>query len=137
MAGLDAQRVLSWNDVSREVLNEYIQRQVVSGDELMLAKLHMKKGATVSTHSHPNEQFSYILKGKVRFQYGENLGHEVEVGAGELLHIPSNVLHNAVCLEDAIDLDIFTPPRKDWATSEGNRYLSGNAVSKQIKGASV
>jgi quercetin dioxygenase-like cupin family protein len=128
MPKLAVQRSFRWTDVPPEAVSESILRQVVSGDALMLSKLQMKKGATVSTHTHPNEQFTYILEGKVRFNYGENLENEVIVGAGELLHLPANVPHNAVCLEDAVDLDIFTPLRKDWATVEGNRYLTGDDV---------
>ncbi|WP_323118084.1 cupin domain-containing protein [Burkholderia alba] len=125
MMKLNSDPFVAWSDVPREVLNEYIQRQVVSGDQLMLAKLHMKSGATVATHSHPNEQFTYILSGKVLFNYGKHLEHQAVVSAGELLHIPADVPHNAKCLEDAIDLDIFTPPRADWDTAAGNRYFSG------------
>ena len=39
---------------------------------------------------------------------------EVIVRAGEVLHIPSNVPHEAVALEDTLDVDIFNPPRQDW-----------------------
>jgi quercetin dioxygenase-like cupin family protein len=126
-------RFSRWMDVPCEAVSETILRQVVSGDALTLSKLQMKKGATVSTHAHPNEQFTYILEGKVQFKYGEKLENHVIVGAGELLHIPANVPHNAVCLEDAIDLDIFTPIRADWATTEGNRYLLGDAVPTKEK----
>ncbi|WP_175954100.1 cupin domain-containing protein [Burkholderia sp. BCC0405] len=127
---------VAWSDVPLETLNEYIQRQVVSGDQLTLAMLHMKAGAWVATHSHPNEQLTYILSGKVLFRYGTSLEHEAVVSAGELFHIPAGVPHNAKCLENAIDLDIFTPPRTDWDTVDGNRYfLAGDAAAKfEIKG---
>jgi quercetin dioxygenase-like cupin family protein len=36
------------------------------------------------------------------------------VRKGEVLHIPSNVPHRAVALEDTLDLDIFSPIRPDW-----------------------
>ena len=41
-------------------------------------------------------------------------GREVTVHAGEVLHIPSYVPHEAVALEDTVDLDIFSPIRPDW-----------------------
>jgi hypothetical protein len=34
--------------------------------------------------------------------------------AGEVLHIPSMVLHKAEALADTVDVDIFSPPRQDW-----------------------
>jgi hypothetical protein len=33
---------------------------------------------------------------------------------GEVLVIPSNVPHEAVALEDTLDVDVFSPPRSDW-----------------------
>lgn len=118
-----------WEQVKREVITEKIERQVISGDQLMMVKLFLKKGAFVGTHSHPNEQFTYILNGKILFRYGENLQYEASVGANEVLHIPANLPHNALCLEDAVDLDIFTPPRTDWATASGSQYLTGVSVT--------
>ena len=38
----------------------------------------------------------------------------VDVAAGELLHIPPHVPHSAEALEDTLDVDIFSPPRRDW-----------------------
>jgi len=31
-----------------------------------------------------------------------------------VLHLPSNVPHEAYSLEDTLDVDIFVPPRQDW-----------------------
>jgi unsaturated pyranuronate lyase len=36
------------------------------------------------------------------------------VNKGQVLHIPSNVPHSAVAVEDTVDLDIFSPIRQDW-----------------------
>jgi quercetin dioxygenase-like cupin family protein len=44
------------------------------------------------------------------------------VRQGEVLHIPSNVPHRAVALEDTLDLDIFSPIRTDWLTKD-DAYL--------------
>ena len=43
-------------------------------------------------------------------------------GEGEVLHIPSNVPHSAVAIEDTVDLDIFSPIRTDWLTRQ-DEYL--------------
>ncbi|AJX35271.1 Predicted mannose-6-phosphate isomerase [Burkholderia oklahomensis] len=129
MAGLNERGFGAWDRVEREVLTDQIERQVVSGDALMMAKLFLKKGAFVGTHAHPNEQFTCILEGRLLFRYGEQLEHEAEVGPGEILHIPANVPHNALCLEDAVDLDVFTPLRADWLAPDGNRYFSGASAA--------
>ena len=73
-----------------------------------------QKGAIVPQHSHDNEQLTYVLEGKLRFWIGEDGSEVVDVGPGEVLHLPSNVPHKAEALEETLDVDIFTPPRRDW-----------------------
>ena len=68
----------------------------------------------VPKHQHHNEQFTYILEGALRFWLGDDGSEVVDVHAGEVLHIPSNVWHKAEALEDTLDVDIFDPPREDW-----------------------
>lgn len=80
MAGLNEHGHGTWDAIAREVLTPRITRQVVHGDALTMAKLFMKKGAFVATHSHPNEQFTMILSGRLLFRYGERLEYEAEVG---------------------------------------------------------
>jgi quercetin dioxygenase-like cupin family protein len=65
-------------------------------------------------HSHENEQLTYILEGLLRFSLGDDASEVVDVAAGEVLHIPSNVPHQAEALETTLDVDIFCPPRQDW-----------------------
>jgi quercetin dioxygenase-like cupin family protein len=97
--------------VELEHLNPLLRRQFVVGEKVMVARVLLKRGCVVPLHSHHNEQVTYILEGALKF--GLN-GEEVVVRAGEVLCIPSNVPHQAVALEDTVDLDIFTPPREDW-----------------------
>ena len=80
----------------------------------MLAHVYLKKGALVPQHHHENEQMTYILEGSLHFYLGEDEKEEVVVSAGEVLHIPSNLPHKAIALEDTLDVDVFTPPRQDW-----------------------
>jgi len=80
----------------------------------MLAHVYLKKGCVVPRHSHENEQITYILEGRLRFWLGADEAQILEVGAGEVLHIPSGVQHKAEALEDTLDVDIFSPPRQDW-----------------------
>ena len=101
----------AWKDVEREKLNEKIDREMVVGNKLMLARVFLKKGAHVPKHQHHNEQVTYILEGALKFAIDEK---EIVVHAGEVLCIPSNMPHEAWALEDTLDLDVFDPPREDW-----------------------
>lgn len=103
-----------WSDLPLEQLSETISRKLITGDRLMLAHVYLQKGALVPKHQHENEQLTYILEGALRFRLGENLEETVVVAAGEVLHIPSNVWHEAEALEDTLDVDVFSPPRQDW-----------------------
>ncbi len=103
-----------WDDLPREELNPLIGRRLVSGERLMIAQVYLTKGAIVPQHSHDNEQLAYILEGKLRFWLGEDESEVVDVAAGEMLHLPSNLPHKAEALEDTLDLDVFAPPRADW-----------------------
>jgi quercetin dioxygenase-like cupin family protein len=104
-------KYLAWKDVEREQLNPHIDREMVVGDKIMLARVLMKKGAHVPLHHHHNEQVTYILEGSLKFNVG---GKEIVVRAGEVLCIPPNMPHEAWAEEDTVDLDVFNPPREDW-----------------------
>jgi quercetin dioxygenase-like cupin family protein len=91
-----------------------LDRRLITGDRMMLAHVYLKKGCIVPKHSHENEQFTYILEGALRFWIGDDGAEEVIVRAGEVLHIPSHVPHQAEALEDTLDVDVFDPPRQDW-----------------------
>lgn len=112
-------RHYTWNSVPLEVMSEVISRKVISGQNAMVAQVFLKKDAVVPEHRHESEQITYILEGALKFELE---GQEVIVREGEVLHIPSNVPHRAVALEDTLDLDIFSPIRTDWLTKD-DAYL--------------
>jgi quercetin dioxygenase-like cupin family protein len=116
-----------WNTVEREKLNENIDREMVVGQKVMLARVLMKKGAHVPLHHHHNEQVTYILEGALKFAID---GKEVVVRAGEVLCIPSNMPHEAWALEETVDLDVFTPPREDWLNKTDD-YLRHDVPMKK------
>jgi quercetin dioxygenase-like cupin family protein len=104
-------KYIPWKSVDLEDLNPLLQRQMVVGQQVMLARVLLKKGCIVPLHSHINEQITYILEGALKFEID---GREIVVSAGEVLCIPPNMPHKATALEDTVDLDIFNPPRADW-----------------------
>ena len=122
-------KYVPWDSVELEDLNPLLKRQFVVGENVMIARILLKKGCVVPLHSHHNEQVTYILEGALKF--GLN-GEEVVVRAGEVLCIPPNVPHQAVALEDTVDLDIFTPPREDWI-AKTDAYLRGGQAAPGSK----
>ena len=112
---------IPWNTIALEDLNPLLQRQFVVGQEVMLARVLLKKGCIVPEHSHHNEQLTYILEGALKFWID---GKEIVVNAGEVLCIPAHMPHKAEALADTVDLDIFNPPRADWI-NKTDQYLRG------------
>jgi len=113
---MDQRRVTfyRWEDMPREKVTEMLDRRLITGDRMMLSHVYLKKGAIVPQHSHENEQITYILEGGLRFWIGADESEMIDVLAGDVLHIPSHVLHKAEALSDTLDVDIFSPPRQDW-----------------------
>jgi quercetin dioxygenase-like cupin family protein len=103
-----------WEDLPREQLNDHIDRRLITGCNMMIAHIYLKKGGIVPMHSHHNEQITYVLEGALRFLLGDDQDEEVIVRSGEVLTIPPNLPHSAEALEDTLDVDVFNPPRQDW-----------------------
>ncbi len=116
-----ALKYVPWSTVALEDLNPLLQRQFVVGQEIMVARVLLKKGCIVPEHSHQNEQLTYILEGVLKFFID---GQEIVVNAGEVLCIPSHMPHKAEALADTVDLDVFCPPRADWI-NKTDQYLRG------------
>ncbi len=122
MSHTPALKYIKWSEVNREQLNPLMDRQMLVGDKMMLARVLLKKGAHVPEHHHHNEQVTYILEGALKFKID---GREIVVHAGEVLCIPPNMPHEAWAVEDTEDLDVFMPPREDWLAGTDS-YLRGS-----------
>ena len=76
----------------------------VEGDRMIVALMRMPAGTGAEPHSHPNEQWIYILEGTFNAKVGEK---EVEAKPGSVLYIPSNVVHSGKATPDR-DVVFFT-----------------------------
>jgi quercetin dioxygenase-like cupin family protein len=112
-------RLVPWSSVPVESLNPLLGLHFVVGENVMLARVLLKKGAVVPEHSHPNEQITFVLEGALKFWID---GRELVVNSGEVLTIPPNIPHKAEALADTVDFDVFNPPRADWM-NKTNAYL--------------
>lgn len=115
----------SWNSLPLEAVTDKLDRRLITGQDMMIAHVYLKKGALVPMHHHHNEQITYILTGALRFTIGGENPRTLDVRAGEVLHLPSNVPHEALALEDTLDVDIFSPPRQDWLDKTDDYLRSG------------
>jgi unsaturated pyranuronate lyase len=113
-----------WHDIDKEELKPDLHRRLIPAERMTLGHVYLDEGCVVPTHSHENEQLTYILEGALRFWLGDDESQVVDVKAGEVLRIPPNLPHRAEALEDTLDVDIFCPPRADWFDGS-DAYLRG------------
>ena len=107
-------RLTTWDDLPLQPMRGGITRRFVHTDEMMVAQVNFAAGDSVPAHRHDNEQYTYVISGALRFLFGEQQDEEVVVGPGQIVLIPSGLLHSASADADTFELDIFCPPRQDW-----------------------
>ena len=72
--------------------------KLVTGEQVELGLLRYKKGEGAEPHAHPHEQIFLVLKGVIQ----ATLGGEVRtLQAGQVMHVPPNLLHGIRIVEDA------------------------------------
>lgn len=114
---------VAWDSIQEDRLIGGITRRIVTGERVMLGRLHFPKGARVPAHTHESEQLTHVISGALRFIVD---GKEMVVHAGETLVIPSFVEHSAEALEETDDIDAFGPIRTDWLDGS-DAYLREDA----------
>jgi quercetin dioxygenase-like cupin family protein len=113
---------LSWDTVRNEEVTPSMQRKIISGEKLMLAKMQFKDGFVVPLHAHENEQITHVISGTVRFWFGENKEQQMDLNAGETVVIPASLPHEALMIGNVEEIDTWAPPRHDWLNGQ-DQYL--------------
>jgi len=109
--GCGAQHV-NWSAVPVERPSEGIERQMVVGNNLMVCRFRFAANLVTPEHSHPHEQMSLVVSGRVRFFIE---GEERIAVPGDVLHFPPDCWHGATMMEEEVILiDIFSPVREDF-----------------------
>ena len=83
-----------------------------SGQKMMISVVDLAADSVVEEHSHPHEQVGVLLSGRVTFTIG---GETKTLTAGDVWVIPGGVKHRVVALEASKAVDVFAPPREDYA----------------------
>ena len=115
-------QTIDWHSVPLESVNDSMQRRIVTGELMTVARIYFKDGFVVPRHSHHNEQITQVIKGTLRFRFGENGEREVDVSAGGVVVIPAHLPHEALAIGDVEEMDMWAPRRDDWLDGTDN-YL--------------
>jgi quercetin dioxygenase-like cupin family protein len=107
--------VTDWERVPAEQVADGIKRQMVVGVNVMVCRFTFAPFVVTDVHTHPHEQITLVMAGKVKFTIGEQT---YIAAAGDVLHFPPNAPHGAAILDEEVTLiDIFSPIRHDFLSA--------------------
>ena len=99
-----------------QALFDGVLARAVHGERLTLAVVELDPGAAVPEHSHANEQLGLVLRGSMTLRVGDE---KRPLGPGDTYRIGSGEPHEAHAGPDGAEvIDVFSPPREDWASAE-------------------
>jgi quercetin dioxygenase-like cupin family protein len=95
-----------------EKAGEGISRQITGYDvNIMMVKVKFEKGSIGYEHKHHHAQTSYVVKGVFDVTID---GVTTRLNAGDAFYVEPNLLHGAICQEEGILIDVFSPLREDF-----------------------
>jgi len=99
---------------------------LLRSEKILVSFLTMKAGSVFELHSHPEEQIMIVIDG-----YCDEIidGKIYRVQKGDVLYLPSNVVHGAFIGDvDCKVIDIFHPVREDYV----QKYREQNPDAKMF-----
>ena len=105
---------INWDTVPEEQVNPSMKRRIITGEKMMIARMNFKDGFVVPLHHHVHEQITQVVSGSMRFWFGENKEQVMDLHAGDVVVIPSNLPHEALMIGEVVEIDSWSPPREDW-----------------------
>ncbi|MDP6953015.1 MAG: cupin domain-containing protein [Alphaproteobacteria bacterium] len=82
------------------------------GEDMLLMRLERKQGLVDPLHSHADhESICHLISGRLRVEID---GESFIAEAGDSWIHPAGVPHRHEALEDSVQIEIKSPPRKTW-----------------------
>ena len=99
----------------KRVLGDGISTRIFCGEEAMLSVVTIEPNAKGKIHSHPQEQWGFLIEGSgIRIQGGE----QIVIKKGDFWQTPGGVDHGIIGGPNGAKvLDVFSPPRDEYKTS--------------------
>jgi quercetin dioxygenase-like cupin family protein len=94
---------------------------VIEGERMQVGLISKTRGSGAKPHTHPNEQWNYILQGTLRVRVGD--APEQLCGPGTLLYFPANIVHSTVATTDE---DVIFLTVKDLSHGIHGRAADGS-----------
>ena len=104
-------------DIPWQQMDQGVKRKIMAYDDrLMVVKVAFEKGGVGNLHQHYHSQITHIESGIFEVEIGDE---KKILTAGDAFYIPPNVMHGAVCLEEGVLIDVFSPMREDFINTNG------------------
>ncbi|MBL8376863.1 MAG: cupin domain-containing protein [Burkholderiales bacterium] len=88
-------------------------KPLLVGNDMLFLQAFKAKGMQDPVHQHDDhESIAYLVSGRMRLVIG---GEEFIAEAGDAWMHPRGVPHFSEALEDCIQVEVKSPPRKTWA----------------------
>ncbi|MEO1253582.1 MAG: cupin domain-containing protein [Bacteroidota bacterium] len=117
----NSEKYLLTDEMDWEELGGGVSRKFLGFDnQIMMVQVKFEKGAVGSPHHHFHTQATYVAAGKFEFEVD---GEKQIVKAGDGVYIQPNLVHSAVCLEEGMLIDVFSPVREDFLDGSGVSYF--------------
>lgn len=89
-----------------------VKRKIMGyNDEIMMVQVHFDKDGIGTLHKHRHSQTTYVVSGKFEVTVGDE---KKVLVAGDGFYIPPEAEHGAVCLDEGVLIDVFSPVREDF-----------------------
>lgn len=128
---ISARHIFRWAEFDTVRWNDNgIKAQMASGEHMHLIRAAYPPGSTYVMHTHPHEQFSLLLSGRIRLTVGEETR---EIGPGDGWYAPAGVPHGGDILgkEKAVFIDVYSPATP-WILGE---FATGKRIPRASPGA--
>ncbi|MBC7777629.1 MAG: cupin domain-containing protein [Phycisphaerae bacterium] len=86
----------------------------IHADSVTVAFNELKIVAEVPSHQHIHETIDFVQEGMLQMTIGDET---VEMNAGSVARVPSNVWHGAKALSDCKVINFFYPVRDDFSAA--------------------
>ncbi|NKB35390.1 MAG: cupin domain-containing protein [Pseudomonadales bacterium] len=107
-------QIVNWDEVELETVNDNMRRRIVTGEKMTVARIYFDDGFVVPMHEHHNEQITQVVKGQMRFVFAGADPKEMLLNPGDVVVIPAHVPHQATCIGEVEEIDMWAPRRDDW-----------------------
>ncbi|TDW96589.1 cupin domain-containing protein [Dinghuibacter silviterrae] len=95
-----------------ESVGDGVQRKILAYDDrLMVVRVRFESGGIGPLHHHPHSQITYVESGVFEIEMD---GVKRVLKGGDAYYVASGLVHGAVCLEQGVLVDAFSPTREDF-----------------------